>query len=215
MNDDSEIASIPKFPLERLSKFHSPANTPISGSISLVENISALIFPESSRNRVDFRVQSRYLVKESTRFVLKFSHWTGQGVQGYPWIYAEYNGHRLPARVQGRPFWINDRRCFIVDLGEEIPSGKYFNLVTQSLYVDELNVFHPYIAHRVDGTLSKMGVVAAFSNPPSNAYYGYLPLGSKTPENMLKLNSCKRFGYTAFQYEQLNISKQGYYCIYW
>jgi len=208
---------IPSFPAEHLSRDSPPSDTPISGSLSLVENSSVLIFPEVGDSRVDFRVQSRYFTKEPTRFVLKYSHWTGRGVQGYPWIYAKFENRRLPSRVQGRPFWVNDRRCFIIDLGIEIPKGHYFDLVTQSLYVDEINNFKHFMAHRVDkaSDLRTVRVGAAFQDPPATVMAGFLSFDSLNPEHLVELEPVSRYGYVSFDYQIDSATSEGFYCIYW
>lgn len=209
--------TIPNFLLEQLSRTTAPPDTPIGGAISLVGLSATLLFPENGASRVDLRVQTRYLVNETTRFVLKYSKWSGRGVQGYPWIHARLNGSRLPARVQGEPFWADDRRCFIVDLGQEIQPGQRFDLVTQSLYVDEAGTFDPYLASRVEraSELETIRISVAFKSPPDLVHFGKLEFGTHDFIDAVVLRPVSRYGYAAFEYVKDSDISAGHYCLYW
>ena len=171
--------TIPPFPNHRLqgaSKAHVPSAPEKTTFYTMTHQRAALLFPEPNTMRMDYRVQSRYTLNRPLRFITRSGHWTGKGVQGYPWMYASVSGRRLTARVHGRPFWDGTQRAFSIDLGRELPVGTQLELITQTLFVDEAGGFEPYLAHTSPAGLDSLELVAAFKEPPSRVVYYSRPL---------------------------------------
>lgn len=213
-NSQSAVKNL-EFPSDFLSKNENPPLVAASGGdVRLLRQSTTLIFPELGSRRMDYRLQSHFEILRPTRFIVRSGHWTGTGVQGYPWMYAVFQGRRLSARVHGRAFWEGDHRAYMIDLGEELPVAARLDLVTQSLFVDEVGTFKPYLAFRARGELEEISLCAAFREPPAAANYAHMPVGSAVEGPWSLVPSVDRFGHRAFEF-QVRPCPPGWHCLFW
>jgi len=204
----------PRHNLQGASKAHVPSPPERTNSYTILRQDSALIFPEPNAMRMDLRVQRRLRVNRPLRFIVQSGHWTGTGVQGYPWIHANYAGSRLNARVHGRPFWDGNHKAFQIDLGVELPQGATFDIVTQTLYVDEVSHFEPYLTHSAPEQMEKLDLTVAFIRAPQRAVFYFRPISAVEPNEPIETTSSSRFGLTAFTY-RVEDPPPGDYCLSW
>jgi len=148
---------------------------------------------------MEYRSQTKYEFVTPTRFLERAVMWTGEGVQGYPWIYARF-GKRLHARVHGRAFWDGQRRIYTIDLGETIPAGSVIDLVTQSLFVDEAGTFERHLGYHAPRPIARLTMTVAFTLPPGPVTYSYRK--SEDSEDCLDqtLREISRWEKRAFEY---------------
>lgn len=204
----------PRHTMQGTARTHVPSAPERSTAYTMVYQDASLIFRENNTMRMDYRIRSRYVLNRALRFIVRSGHWTGAGVQGYPWIFAKVGERRLSARVHGRPYWDGNQRAYLIDLGDEFPSGTQLDLLTDTLYVDEFGQFDPYLAHNSPNGIAYLNLTVAFKSPPDCVvYYMKEPQGDG-PLEPADVPRTNRFGLAAFSLT-LSDCPPGVHCLAW
>lgn len=164
---------------------------------------------------MDYRVQSTCNILQPIRFFPRRSHWSGRGVQGYPWVRAYVGNEPLPhTRVQGPPFWSGDQGCYLIDLGRDVHPGEQLTLLTQAMYIDEAGSFSSFIGFRAPHALESLVLTCAFKSPPAEAFYSFRTDDDCEPTGHTRVALGQAFGLEAFRFS-VSPCKPGIHSIRW